>query len=146
MVSMRSEKPICTPTRLSEVSPTLPLKRFQCSPNWRIHNIMLNGRGSSDCPLVLSRKIVRLIEGYIILFWMGEDRLIALSRPFKEDRSPNWRIHNIILNGRRLSDCSLSLSGPFKEGSSPNWRIHNIMFNGRRLSWLPSLVLSRKIA
>ena len=31
MVSMRSEKPICAPPRLSEVSPTLPLKRFQCS-------------------------------------------------------------------------------------------------------------------
>ena len=30
-VSMRSEKPICAPPRLSEVSPTLPLKRFQCS-------------------------------------------------------------------------------------------------------------------
>ena len=29
MVSMRSEKPICAPPRLSEVSPTLPLKRFQ---------------------------------------------------------------------------------------------------------------------
>ena len=31
MISMRLEKPICAPPRLSEVSPTLPLKRFQCS-------------------------------------------------------------------------------------------------------------------
>ena len=31
MVIMRLEKPVCTPPRLSEVSPTLPLKRFQCS-------------------------------------------------------------------------------------------------------------------
>ena len=31
MVSMRSEKPICAQFRLSEVSPTCPLKRFQCS-------------------------------------------------------------------------------------------------------------------
>ena len=31
MVSKRSEKPICAPPRLSEVSPTLPLKRLQCS-------------------------------------------------------------------------------------------------------------------
>ena len=31
MVSMRSEKPICAPSRLSKVSPTLPLKRFQCA-------------------------------------------------------------------------------------------------------------------
>ena len=28
---MRSEKPICAPSRLSEISPTSPLKRFQCS-------------------------------------------------------------------------------------------------------------------
>ena len=31
MVSMRSEKPICTPPCLSEVFPTSPLKRFQSS-------------------------------------------------------------------------------------------------------------------
>ena len=31
VVPMRSEKSICVPPRLSEVSPTLPLKRFQCS-------------------------------------------------------------------------------------------------------------------
>ena len=31
VVSMRSEKPICAPSRLSKVSPTLPLKRFQCA-------------------------------------------------------------------------------------------------------------------
>ena len=31
MVYMRSEKSICAPPRLSEVSPALPLKRFQCS-------------------------------------------------------------------------------------------------------------------
>ena len=31
MVYMRSEKPICAPPSLSEVSPKLPLKRFQCS-------------------------------------------------------------------------------------------------------------------
>ena len=31
MVSVRSEKPICAPPRLSEVSPALPLmKRFHC--------------------------------------------------------------------------------------------------------------------
>ena len=31
MVSMRSEKPICAPPHLSQVSPTSPLKRLQCS-------------------------------------------------------------------------------------------------------------------
>ena len=30
VVSMRSEKPICAPPRLSEVSPTLPFKHLQC--------------------------------------------------------------------------------------------------------------------
>ena len=35
MVSIRSEKPIWAPPRLSEVSPTLPLKRCQCSSDWR---------------------------------------------------------------------------------------------------------------
>ena len=43
---MRSEKPICAPPRLSEVSPTLPLKRFQCPSDWQWPS------------LVLSRKIV----------------------------------------------------------------------------------------
>ena len=50
MVSMRSEKPIImrsTPY-LWEVSPTLPLKRFQCSSDWRWPS------------LVLSKKIVKL--------------------------------------------------------------------------------------
>ena len=46
MVSMSSEKPICAPPSLSEVSPMLPLKRFQCSSDWRWPS------------LVLSRKIV----------------------------------------------------------------------------------------
>ena len=46
MVSMCSEKPICALPRLSEVSPTLPLKQFQCSPDWRWPSV------------VLSRKIV----------------------------------------------------------------------------------------
>ena len=49
MVSMRSKKPIilCVPPYLSEVSPTLPLKRFQSSSDWRWPS------------LVLSRKIVQ---------------------------------------------------------------------------------------
>ena len=46
MVSMRLENPICAPLRLSEVSPTLPLKRFQCLSDKRRRS------------LVLSRKIV----------------------------------------------------------------------------------------
>ena len=38
---------ICTPPRVSEVSPTSPLKRFQCPSDWR------------RPPLVISRKIVQ---------------------------------------------------------------------------------------
>ena len=48
MVSLRSDKPICAPPRLSEVSPTLPLKRFQCSSDWRWPFLVLSqGRSSS---------------------------------------------------------------------------------------------------
>ena len=35
IVSMRSERPIFTPPRLSEISPTLPLNQFQCSSDRR---------------------------------------------------------------------------------------------------------------
>ena len=42
MVSMRSEKPICAPPRLSEVSPTLPLKQFHCSSDWRWPSLVLS--------------------------------------------------------------------------------------------------------
>ena len=42
---MRSEKPICAPPRLSEVSPTLPLKRFQCSDDGPLSSFQ--GRSSS---------------------------------------------------------------------------------------------------
>ena len=39
--SMRSENPICVPPCLSEVSPTSPLKRFQCSSDWRWPSLVL---------------------------------------------------------------------------------------------------------
>ena len=42
MAYMRSEKPICAPPRLSEVSPTLPFKRFQCSSDWRWPSLILS--------------------------------------------------------------------------------------------------------
>ena len=45
MVFMRSEKPICAPPRLSEVSPTLPLKRFQCSDDGPLSSFQ--GRSST---------------------------------------------------------------------------------------------------
>ena len=45
MVFMRSEKPICVPPRISEVSPTLPLKRFQCSDDSPLSSFQ--GRSSS---------------------------------------------------------------------------------------------------
>ena len=42
MVSMRSENPICAPPRLSDVSPTLPSKWFQCSSDWRWPSLVLS--------------------------------------------------------------------------------------------------------
>ena len=47
MESVRSEKPVCAPPSLSEVTPALSLKRFQCSSDWRWPS------------LGLSRKIVQ---------------------------------------------------------------------------------------
>ena len=37
MVPKRSGKPICTPPHLSEVSPMLLLKQFQCWSDWWLH-------------------------------------------------------------------------------------------------------------
>ena len=39
---MRSEKAICAPPCLSKVSPTFPLKRFQCSSDWRWPSLVLS--------------------------------------------------------------------------------------------------------
>ena len=41
-VYMRTERPIGAPPRLSEVSPTLPLKRFQCSSDCRWLSVLLS--------------------------------------------------------------------------------------------------------
>ena len=46
MVSMHSEKLVCTPPHLSEVSPVSPLKLFQCLSDWWWPS------------LILSRKII----------------------------------------------------------------------------------------
>ena len=42
MVNMSSEKPICAPSRLSEVCPTLPLKHFHCSSVWQWPSLVLS--------------------------------------------------------------------------------------------------------
>ena len=47
MVCVRSEKPICAPLRPTEVSPTLPLKQFQCSFDGRWPSLVHQGRSSS---------------------------------------------------------------------------------------------------
>ena len=50
MVSMRSEKPIYALPRLSDVSPTSPLKRFRCLINDSPLS-SFQGRSSSEAPL-----------------------------------------------------------------------------------------------
>ena len=40
-VSMPSEMPICAPTHLSEISPALPSKQFQCSSEWKWPSLVL---------------------------------------------------------------------------------------------------------
>ena len=47
MVFMRSEKPICASTRLSDVSPKLLLKRFQCLSDYDGPLPSFQGRSSS---------------------------------------------------------------------------------------------------
>ena len=42
IVFKRSEKPICAPSRLSEVPPMLPLKQFQCPSDWRWPSLVLS--------------------------------------------------------------------------------------------------------
>ena len=44
MVATRSKKPIYAPSHLSEVSPTLSLKRFQCSSDWWWPSLVLSRR------------------------------------------------------------------------------------------------------
>ena len=67
MVSMRSEKPICAPPRLSDVSRTLPLKRFQCSSDWRWSS------------LVLLRKIVLALPLSTLLSSQAIDGVVSLA-------------------------------------------------------------------
>ena len=66
MVSMRSEKPICAPSCLSEVSPTLPLKRFQYSSDWRwALSRPFQGRSSSASTFHAS--LLQAIDGVMSL-------------------------------------------------------------------------------
>ena len=60
MVSMCSEKPTYAPPHLSEVPPTLPLKWFQCSSDWRWPSLVLSRRSSnaSSFPLFSRRPVV----------------------------------------------------------------------------------------
>ena len=54
MVSVLSEKPICSPSRLPEVSPTLPLKQFQCTSDWRCPLSFFQRKSSSACSFYAS--------------------------------------------------------------------------------------------
>ena len=75
MVSMRSEKPICTPPHLC--FPRLPLKWFQCSSVWRWP------------PLVLSRKIVShlLLTG---ILWNTFNSIMGIQYSCERFQSPSW--------------------------------------------------------
>ena len=53
MVSMHSKKSICAPPCLSEVSPTLPLKWFQCSSDWPWPVLVLSVMNSGSDSVVL---------------------------------------------------------------------------------------------
>ena len=49
MVSMRSEWPISAAPCLSEVSPTLPLKQFQCLSDWQLPSLILSRKILFPC-------------------------------------------------------------------------------------------------
>ena len=53
MLSMRLENPVCAPSCLSEVSPTLPLKRFQCSFNASLLQAIDGVMSLALCPQVM---------------------------------------------------------------------------------------------
>ena len=65
MVSMRSKKPICAPPRLSEVSPTSPLKQFQCSFDCMALSRPFKGRSSSASSFHAS--LLQAIDGVVSL-------------------------------------------------------------------------------
>ena len=66
MVSMCLEKPICTPPCLSEVSPALPLKRFQCSSDYDGPLSSFQGRSSSASSFHIS--LLQVING--VMSWL----------------------------------------------------------------------------
>ena len=49
MVSMHLKWPISAAPRLSEVSPTSPLKQFQCSPDWQLPSLILSRKILFPC-------------------------------------------------------------------------------------------------
>ena len=77
MVYMRSEKPICAHFRLSEASPTLPLKHFQGSSDWRWRFLVLSrkvflertreGHRQSSSASSLHTSVLHAIDGVMSL-------------------------------------------------------------------------------
>ena len=64
MISMRSEKPICAPLRLSEVFPTLPLKRFQCQFVWLTIALSVSSfQGRSSSASSVHASLLQVIDG-----------------------------------------------------------------------------------
>ena len=61
MVSVCLEKPICAPPRLSEISPMLPLKQFQCSPDWRWPSLVLSMKNCLALRLSMPLSFRRLV-------------------------------------------------------------------------------------
>ena len=62
---MRSKKPICAPPSLSEISPTLPLKRFQCSSDEDGPLSSFQGRSSNASSFNAS--LLQAIDGVMSL-------------------------------------------------------------------------------
>ena len=80
MVSIRSGKPICALPRLSEVSPTLPLKHVQC---WSDDGPLSTFQGRSSVTSFLHASLLQAIDGVVLLALCQH----AVSHAFQHFRS-----------------------------------------------------------
>ena len=66
-VFMCLEKPVCTPPCLSKVSPTLPLKQFQCLCNWWWPSLVHSRKGRLSSTSSFHASPLQVIDGVMSL-------------------------------------------------------------------------------
>ena len=78
MVSMRSEKPTCALSRLSEVSPTLPLRRFQCSSDCMTMALFSSFEGRSSSASSFHASLLQAVDD-VMLYLRGFNIIIPIT-------------------------------------------------------------------